>query len=86
MVGIRASQFYKQPTVATARDRASLDFSRYPPKPTDKQPTKGISFQTLLAIASSVCGRRITELTQVTSVSDMKEIRRRMRNCPTPTQ
>jgi hypothetical protein len=81
MAGIRASSIIKSKNhaIPTARDRASLDFSRYPPKPTEKQPTKGISFQALLEIASNVCGRRITELTQVTSVSDMKEIRRRMR-------
>lgn len=79
MAGIRASAFIKPEAPATVKDRERLDFSRYANKPQDKQPTKRIPFTVLLSVASHICGRPITELTQLSS-GEIGKIRRRLRD------
>ena len=70
----------KQPAeTPTKGDREAVDFSRFQFRSgNEMQPVRGVSFGRTLEIASVVCKRKITELTQVRSKREMKEIRRRV--------
>jgi hypothetical protein len=58
-----------------AKDRQTLDFSRFLIHVTaDGGPVPGISYLTMLRIATEVCGREITELTQVKTKAELKRI------------
>lgn len=79
MAGIKRTSIIKPTEPPSAKDRSQVDFCRFPPASTGNQPIKGISFQTLLGIATEVCGRTITELTQVTSRGELDRIRERVK-------
>lgn len=80
MGGIRRSLLVKPTEAPTSKDRELVDFSRFPFFSNNQmQPVMGVSYSRLLEIATGVCRRKITELTEIRTKAQLEKVRRLVR-------